>query len=341
MFSYPKSLFARLVAVSLVFSLALVVLSSLMRLSNQGLGCGDWPECYDSIDVVKYARDIDSPESTITRTSAIVPDTFVERAHRLVASSLQLFIIAISIIAWLKRKNPGQPVALPIVLLGLSLFLAFLGVWYGSPLLRPPVVMANLLGGITMVGMFWWLWLSLIRAPVHHTHSVVAYRKWAIAGLLVVIIQTSLGGWMSSNFAALACTTFPDCNGSWWPDMNVSKGFTVRSKLDVDTDGKVIVDQAAAISIQMAHRVGAIFVLLFIGCLGYKVTKLGGRFRAVGRAILIILLLQVVIGITVVLFGSPLYVVVAHNFEATLLWLSIITLIYYLSYRTQSAFNSD
>lgn len=336
MVSFPKSLFARLVAISLLLSLTLVVLSSLMRLSNQGLGCDDWPECYGSIDVVKYARDIDTPEFAIAGISAIVPPTLVERAHRVVASILLLLIIAIAVIAWLRRKNPGQHVALPIVLIGLSLFLAFLGVWYGSPLLRPPVVMANLLGGIIMAGVFWWLWLSLNQEPVHNPHSVSAYRKWAIAGLIVVIIQTSLGGWMSSNFAALACTTFPDCNGSWWPDMNVSEGFTVRNKLDVDAEGRVIIDQAGATSIHMAHRLGAVFVFLFIAWLGYKVMKLGGRFYAVGRAILTILLLQVLIGVTVVIFGSPLSIVVAHNFEAALLWLSLITLIYYLSYRSQS-----
>jgi cytochrome c oxidase assembly protein subunit 15 len=305
-----------------------------MRLSNQGLGCDDWPDCYGSIDVVKYARDVGAPESAPARTSAITPPTFVERAHRIVASVLQLFIMAIAIIAWLRRKNPEQYVALPAALLGLSLFLAFLGIWYGSPLLRPVVVMANLLGGIVMVGMFWWLWLSLIREPVRNT-CVGAYRKWAIAGLVVVIIQTSLGGWMSSNFAALACNTFPDCNGSWWPDMNISEGFTMRSKLDVDAEGRVIVDQAAVTGIHMMHRVGAAFVLLFVGWLGYKVMKLGGRFYAVGRVILIILLLQVLIGITVVIFGSPLSIVVVHNLEATLLWLSIITLIYYLSRRAQ------
>ena len=334
MSSCPKSLFARLVAISLFLSLVLVVLSSLMRLSNQGLGCDDWPECYGSIDVVKYARDVGAPESAPARTSAITPPTFVERAHRVVASVLQLFIMAIAIIAWLRRKNPEQCVALPAALLGLSLFLAFLGVWYGSPLLRPVVVMANLLGGIMMVSMFWWLWLSLVREPVRNTR-VGAYRKLAIAGLVVVIIQTSLGGWMSSNFAALACTTFPDCNGSWWPDMNISEGFTMRSKLDVDAGGRVIVDQAAVTGIHMMHRVGAAFVLLFIGWLGYKVMKLGSRFYAVGRVILIILLLQVLIGVTVVIFGSPLSIVVVHNLEATLLWLSIITLIYYLSCRTQ------
>ena len=336
MFNFPKSLFARLVVVSLFLSLALIVLSSLMRLSNQGLGCDDWPECYGSIDVVKYAKDIDVSKSAIAGIAAITPPSLVERAHRVVASILQLLIIAIAIIAWLRRKNPGQHIVLPIVLLGLSLSLAFLGVWYGSPLLRPTVVMANLLGGIIMVGVFWWLWLSLNHKRAHDIGSVNVYRKWAIAGLVVVIIQTSLGGWMSSNFAALACTTFPDCNGSWWPDMNVSEGFTIRNKLDVDAEeGRVIVDKAGATSIHMAHRLGAIFVLLFVSWLGYKAMKLGGRFRAVGRAILIILLLQVLIGVTVVVFGSPLNVVVAHNFEAALLWLSIITLIYYLSRRAQ------
>ena len=337
MFTFPKSLFSQLVVVSLLLSLILVVLSSVMRLSNQGLGCDDWPECYGSIDVVKYAKDIGASESAIAGISAITPPTLVERAHRVVASILQLLIMVITVIAWLRRKNPGQHIALPMVLLGLSLFLAFLGVWFGSPLLRPTVVMANLLGGIAMVGIFWWLWLSLNQKSVltQVPHPVSAYRKWAIAGLAIVIIQTSLGGWMSSNFSALACTTFPSCNGSWWPDMNVSEGFTVQNKLDVDAEGRVVIDPAGATGVHMMHRLGAIFVLLFISWLGYKVMKLGGRFYSVGRAILTILLLQILIGITVVVFGSPLNIVVAHNLEATLLWLSIITLIYYLSCRVK------
>lgn len=330
MSNYPHSLFARLVAISLVLSLALVVLSSLMRLSNQGLGCADWPACYGYVDVIKYAGDMASG-SRVAQPEALAPVTFVERAHRVVASLLLLFIIAIVVVAWQRRKDLEQRIVLPLTILGMSLFLAVLGVWYGSPLLRPPVVMGNLLGGMALLGLLWWLRLSMGSRSVQRiSHNPEALRKWAVLGLVLVIAQTALGGWVSSNFAALACETFPHCNGSWWPAMNIAKGFTVQHTLDVSAEGKVLIDQAAVIGIHMAHRISAIFVLLFVGWLGYRAVQLGGRFRAMGIATLAILISQALLGIAVVMFSSPLSVVVAHNALAALLWLSIITIIYRL-----------
>jgi cytochrome c oxidase assembly protein subunit 15 len=325
----PHSLFARLVAISLVLSLALVVLSSLMRLSNQGLGCADWPACYGYVDVIKYAGDIGASGSRVAQPEALAPVTFVERAHRVVASLLLLFIIAIVVVAWQRRKDLEQRIALPLAIFGVSLFLAVLGIWYGSPLLRPPVVMGNLLGGMALLGLLWWLRLSVGSRSVQRiSHNPESLRKWAVLGLVLVIAQIALGGWVSSNFAALACKTFPLCNGSLWPEMNIAKGFTVQHTLDVSAEGKVFIDQAAVTGIHMVHRISAIFVLLFVGWLGYRAVKLGGRFRTTGMASLAILISQVLVGVAIVILSSPLSVVVTHNTLAALLCLSIIKLIY-------------
>ncbi|OGT18823.1 MAG: hypothetical protein A2V90_01755 [Gammaproteobacteria bacterium RBG_16_57_12] len=328
MFKYPGSLFARLVAIAFLLSFALIVLSSLMRLSNQGLGCTGWPECFGYVDAARYARDIAASDFGFAQPSAITPPTAVERAHRVVASLLLLFIIAITVVAWRRRKEPGMPVVVPFVILGISLLLSVLGIWYGSPLLRPPVIMANLLGGIALLGSFWWLYLAQGPRQINPRHRTL--RTWAALGLMAVVTQTALGGWISSHFAALACTTFPDCNGSWWPAMNFSEGFSVQQLLEVNGEGKVIFSSAAAASLHVAHRMGAGLVILLVGWLGYKAIRLGGRLRTIGSILLAALLLQVLLGISVVIFSVPLVAVVTHSAMAALLWLGIITLIYYL-----------
>lgn len=332
-------MFARLVAISLALSFAVIVLSSLMRLSNLGLGCAGWPECYGQIHAFALGGDPDQSSAGPDNSQVFVPDSFVGRGHRAVASLLLLAVIAMAAIAWRRRSDPRQPVALPMVLLGLSLFLALIGVWFGSPLLRPQVTLANLLGGMTMLALLWWLYLSVRGGPVRGgvSRRTVVYRLWAVLGLTAVIVQTAIGGWVSANFAALACTTFPDCNGSWWPPMNISEGLSLTRTLAVDADGKVIINQAAVTAIHMVHRIGAVFVLLFLGVLGYKTAKLGGRFLVVGIAILAILLLQALMGIAVVVFSAPLLVVVAHNAVAALLWLAVITLIHSLEWSLDRA----
>jgi cytochrome c oxidase assembly protein subunit 15 len=327
-----KSIFTLLVAIALVLSFAVTVLSSVMRLTNLGLGCAGWPECYGVIAAPGYGIEPGPSGAGAGRSQAFFPNSIVARGHRAVASLLLLSIIAIAVIAWRQRGDPQQPVAVPMALLGLSLFLALLGAWFGSPLLRPPVMLANLLGGMAMVGLLWWLYLSVRGIPSRaEPRRMGAYRLWAILGLAAVVAQTALGGWMSGNFAALACTTVPDCNGLWWPSMDFSAGFSPSRTLEVDTAGKVIIDQAAVTAIHVGHRIGAVFVLLFVGGLGYKALRSGGRIAVIGIAILALLLAQASLGIAIVAFSAPLPVVVAHNAVAVLLWLALIGLIRSLS----------
>ncbi len=300
-----------------------------MRLSNQGLGCDDWPDCYGRIDIVKYAGDIAATASRSLQPGTLAPPTAVERAHRGVASALLILIVALVIVAWRQRKDSGPGMALPLAALVVTLFLAVLGVLYGSPLLRPPVVMANLLGGMALLGLLWWLHLSLSRGPaVDVSAGAETLRKWALFGLALIVVQTALGGWVSSNFSALACSTFLLCNGLLWPEMDISDGFTLRHLLAVSPEGRVIVEQAATMAVHMVHRLGAVLVLLFIGWLGYRALKLGGRIRGLGMAILALLALQVLLGMTIIIFSAPLGVVVTHNATAALLWLTLLALIH-------------
>ena len=302
-----------------------------MRLSNQGLGCDDWPDCYGRIDIVKYAGDIAAPASRGLQPGTLAPPTAVERAHRGVASVLLVFILAFVIVAWRKRKDSGPRMALPLAALAVTLLLAVLGVLYGSPLLRPPVVMANLLGGMTLLGLLWWLHLSQGREPaVDISPEAEGLRKWVLPGLLLVVAQTALGGWVSANFSALACPTFPLCDGVLWPAMDIPAGFTLRHLLAVSPEGRVVVEQAATLAVHMVHRLGAVLVLLFVGWLGYRALTLGGRIRGLGMAIFVLLGLQVLLGMAMIVFSAPLGVVVMHNATAALLWLTLLALIYRL-----------
>ncbi len=323
-----SSLFAWLVTVSLILSFALIVLSSLMRLSNQGLGCDDWPDCYGRVDVVKYAGDIAATDSRGLQPGTLAPPTAVERAHRGVASLLLVLILAVVIVAWRRRRGAGPGLTLPLEALTITLVLAVLGVMYGSPLLRPPVVMANLLGGMALLGVLWWLHLSQGRERTPPAAGAESLRAWAMLGLMLVVVQTVLGGWVSSNFSALACPTLFTCNGA---GMDFSAGFTLRQLLDVSPQGRVIMEPAAMAAIHVTHRLSAVLVLLFVAWLGYRLLKQEGRVRIMGMILLVLLGLQVLLGIMTVIFGSPLGVVVTHNATAALLWLTLLALIHRLS----------
>jgi len=327
--SHSSSLFSKLVTVSLILSFALIILSSLMRLSNQGLGCDDWPDCYGRVDIVKYAGDMDVSASGGLQPGALAPPTGVERAHRGVASLLLVFILALVIVAWRKRKDSGPGMVLPFAALFVTLFLAVLGVMYGSPLLRPPVVLANLLGGMILFSLLWWLQLAQRRRPAGAVSpETESLRRWALLGLGLVVVQTALGGWVSSNFSALACPSFPFCGGA---EMNIAAGFTLRQLLEVSPQGRVVIDPAATVAIQVVHRLGALVVVSFLTWLGYRLLQQGGRPRALGMILLALLGLQVLLGAATVILASPLGVVVSHNATAALLWLALLTLIHDLS----------
>ncbi|HEB92738.1 MAG TPA: heme A synthase [Gammaproteobacteria bacterium] len=248
-----------------------------------------------------------------------------------VASVLLMFIVALVIVAWRQRKDSGPGMTLPLGALAVTLFLAVLGVLYGSPLLRPPVVMANLLGGMALLGMLWWLYLSQHPGSTADTSpGAERLRKWALLGLALVVAQTALGGWVSSNFSALACPTFPLCKGVLWPEMDIPAGFTLRHLLVVSPEGRVVVELAATLAVHMVHRLGAVLVLLFVAWLGYRALKLGGRTRSLGMVVFVLLGLQVLLGMAVVVFSAPLGVVVTHNATAALLWLTLLALIHRL-----------
>jgi cytochrome c oxidase assembly protein subunit 15 len=311
-----------MVLLTLVTCLALIIISSLMHIGNVGIGSTDWPASYGQIGKHGAAARISASAS-----SAILPAAFIDRAHRAIASFLQLLIVAVFVMTLRQCKNSGLSLSVPALALGLSFFLAFLGIWFGSPLRYPAVVILNLTGGIGLLGLYWWLMLDIYVSPRCKISSAGGIRTLAIAVLLVLIAEIILGAWTDAYYAAIACTAFPDCQGQWLPGLKLWEGLSMLGTLDVDAQGKVIINQAIAADIHMAHRVGALVTFAMVSWLVIRAWAVGARFS--GALLLLLLLIQTALGIVAVIGNLSMMVVVSHSILSALLVVSILTLIYY------------
>jgi cytochrome c oxidase assembly protein subunit 15 len=330
------SSFARLTAAVAVLALCVILLGAYVRLSDAGLGCPDWPGCYGHMVVPSADHAIAAANEAHPARPLDSGKAWKEMVHRYLAGSLGLGILAIAAVAWRNRRL-GRPVVLPILLVALVVFQALLGMWTVTLLVNPTIVTAHLAGGMATVALLWWLTLregGWWRSPLDP--RLAALRPWAVGGVLIVVLQILLGGWTSSNYAALACVDFPTCHGGqWWPAADFAEGFTLWRPLGVDYEFGVL-DSPARTAIHLAHRVGALVVAVYVAALGIAVLRRapGTAQRALGAALLAILALQLTLGITNVVAQLPLPVAVAHNGGAALLLLALLSLLHVLTRRT-------
>lgn len=320
--------FHRLAWAALALTFGVVVLGAYVRLSDAGLGCPDWPGCYGRLDV---------PDEThqIAEANAAYPDRPVEPAkawkemiHRYGAGMLGLLELALAALAWRNRRDPAQPVALPLALLGLIGFQSLLGMWTVTWQLKPVVVMGHLLGGLTTLGLLAWLVLRQGRYGRNlATTDDGAARRYALLGLALLVVQIALGGWTSANYAALACPDFPTCQTHWWPPMDFREAFAPWRGLGVSYEGGVLANDAR-VTVHLMHRLGALVVTLYLGWLSGRLitTARVPAWRYAGIAIAVLLTIQLGLGIANVLLHLPLPLAVAHTGGAALLLLSLVTL---------------
>lgn len=317
-----SSLYTLLVFVSIVLVLLVVSLSAYLRLSGSGLGCADWPSCYALIK-------IETGGAESLAAAHLIPP-WATLTHRLVASVLGLLVLGITFMAW--RRESGLSFVIPLAVLSLTVFLSVLGYITPSPLL-PWVTLSNLLGGMAMLAMLWWLGQRSV-IPKNEKMNVVDHtlRPWAWVGLGIVFLQIALGGWVSANFAALSCTDLPGCGGYPWTGGPWRESFNLFRELPVTDGGAVIAGDAGKI-IHLAHRAGAVFIFLYLGWLGWRAVALGGRYRGTGIAVLVFLAFQILLGAVAVAYSLPLGLVTAHNALAALLMLAIVNLNHLLTPR--------
>jgi cytochrome c oxidase assembly protein subunit 15 len=318
--------YRRLVWFATGLALFVVVLGAYVRLSDAGLGCPDWPGCYGSIvptDIDHEVAGTEWPERPVETGKA-----WREMVHRYVASTLGFAIVLIALLAWLNREQPGQPVKIPLLTLGVVIFQGLLGMWTVTLLLKPVIVMGHLLGGLTTLGLLFWLLLEDRRNSLSPIPQKRRLALPAALGLLVLIGQIALGGWTSSNYAALACPDLPTCMGQWWPQQaDFGEGFIMWRGLGVNYEFGIL-EAPARVAIHFAHRLGAITATLVLLLVTTGYWRYANNFatRSACVAVWLALAAQISLGLATVWFGLPLAVATAHNGIAAVLLLTVINL---------------
>jgi cytochrome c oxidase assembly protein subunit 15 len=321
------NMYRKMVWIAVLYTFVVVVVGAYVRLSDAGLGCPDWPGCYGEVTPHHAKDDIANAvaEQGGTHGPVSMAKAWKEMFHRYIAGGLGLLILAIAVTAWIRRKALGQSPWLATGLIGLIGFQAALGMWTVTLLLKPVIVTLHLLGGLATLALLLWLalrqqapWLAV--APAERERL----RPWAFAALLIVIVQIALGGWVSTNYAALACIDFPTCHGEWFPVMDFRHGFQLVRELGMTAAGQHL-GYDALTAIHWTHRVGALVTCLFVGLFAFKLMASPGM-RNAGMALLAVLTLQVALGISNVLFGLPLFVAAAHNAGAAILLMTVLVI---------------
>ncbi|MDP3857521.1 MAG: COX15/CtaA family protein [Stagnimonas sp.] len=346
------SLFRRLNLLALALCFVVIVFGAYVRLSDAGLGCPDWPGCYGHLVVPSEEQHVADANAAFPERPVEAHKGWKEMIHRYIASTLGLLIVVQAFWALFLRRQ-GLPVGVAWLLVPLVMFQGLLGMWTVTWQLKPLAVTGHLLGGMSTLALLLWLRLSLpgagaapVVAPVRREprnereamnqlaesvgegapSSLPGWlRKLALAGLLVVVLQIFLGGWTSTNYAALACPDLPTCHGRWLPETDYQEAYTLWRGLGINYEYGVL-DNRARVTIHFTHRLGAVLVTAVLGLLGLALLLRGGAWRRHGHAVLGALGLQLLIGISVVHFQLPLWLADAHNAGAAVLLLTLVAL---------------
>lgn len=316
-----------LLLATIAMTFALIVLGAYVRLSDAGLGCPDWPGCYGHVTVIHASEHITAAQEANPDGPVTFAKAWKEMIHRYFAGIVGLFILAIAALAWRHRREAGASPVLATVLVGVLFLQAMFGKWTVTMLLKPAIVTGHLIGGLTVLTLLVWLY-ARTRGPAMPTVSP-ATRALAVVAFVVLAMQISLGGWVSTNYAALACTDLPTCHGEWVPQMDIRNGFHIVRELGQSADGETLTMDALT-AIHWMHRVGAIVAALVIGALGFALRAAG--HRPLGTALLAVLALQIMLGLANVWFSLPLALAAAHNGGAA----ALVILMVLINYRVRA-----
>jgi len=339
----------RLALAGVLLCFVVVVLGAYVRLTAAGLGCPDWPGCYGHLTPLGAEQNAAS-QAAYPNTPLHVGKAWREMVHRYAASTLGLIIVVLTALAIKTRRQ--RLVSLPhaVSLLVTVVIQGALGMLTVTWQLKPLIVTLHLLFGLTTLALLWSLWLSLraasrggIRFGGAGLSGGGAYpsrgtpHRVVLVALIALAVQIALGGWTSSNYAAVACPDFPKCQNSWWPETDYKDAFVLWRGLGVNYEGGVL-QHPARVAIHFTHRLGALvasFALIFAAIVTLRRQPAPPRARIAAIAVLAALALQLFIGASMVLDGFPLPLATAHNAGAALLVLASVAL--YQSLRQAAA----
>lgn len=320
--------YRKLIAFTTMTTLVLIVLGAYVRLSDAGLGCPDWPGCYGNLTPAQSVSEIRAAETVQPGGPVSMEKAWKEMIHRYLAMVVGALIAAMMFAAWRNARLWRQSIILPTVIAVLVIFQAALGAWTVTLLLKPAIVTSHLLGGIAILALLSWLlarqpgvgkWADAIMSPA-------PVRLFAMVALVVVFAQIVLGGWVSTNYAALACQDLPTCHGAMMPEMDFANAFHIIRPLGMGPNGELLRLEALT-AIHWTHRVGAMVTLLVVGAFAWRLMKIEAGRKAASM-LLALLGVQILLGLSNVWFSLPLPVAVGHNGVAAILfaWMVIINL---------------
>jgi cytochrome c oxidase assembly protein subunit 15 len=328
--------YRKLVWITVFLTFDLIVFGGFTRLTDSGLGCPDWPGCYGAANPFLAHEHIAAAEAAMPTGPVTVVKAWIEMIHRYLAMGIGVLIIALMATAWRQWRRSHHRAFAPGIPTALFLFVCLqgaFGAWTVTMKLQPAIVTIHLLLGLLLLAMLVWLGGRedhLLR-PAPRDPDVAGLRtvyRWSMVAGAVLLVQLALGGWVSTNYATLACEDFPLCHGQVIPPMDFEHGFTLWRELGMTAAGHYI-PFSALTAIHWVHRNFALVVVLVFGWTVWRAWP-HPHLRASARALLLVLLLQLLTGVATVYLDFPLAIAVLHNAGAALLVL-LVTMLNYKS----------
>ena len=316
----------KLTLIATIFALLVIALGAYTRLVHAGLGCPDWPTCYGHLWAPQSLNEISDANTSFPDAPVDLAKTWPEMTHRYLATSLGLLCLIIAGMSLFNARQRVFPFKHSLGLVFAVILQGMFGMWTVTLKLWPQVVTLHLIGGFSTFSLLLLLYLRLNAGPA--LLRVNPYlRHFSLLLLLVVAMQVMLGGWTTANYAAMACLELPLCDIGALTANDFSQGFNLLQQIGPNYLGGQL-DGGARIAIHAMHRIGAVSVsllgLLLVGWLYYA------RFKRLAAALMMILLSQVLLGISNVYFHLPLYNAVAHNIGGALLVATLVVINYQL-----------
>ncbi len=320
--SLPQRLRA-LTLLTLFLTFDLVLFGAFTRLTDSGLGCPDWPGCYASASPIGAKAQISAEQALMPTGPVTHQKAWIEMIHRYAASAVGVLILVLAAMSWLRRdalrRLNMSPWLATVTLVWVCLQGAF-GALTVTMKLFPAIVTLHLLGGMVLLALLQMQaarYRGITGLGAHHDEAVLSAtaRTWLLAGFAVLWLQIALGGWVSTNYAVLACNEFPMCQGLWVPPMQLREGFEIWRELGQTGKGQTITLPALT-AIHVVHRMFAFIVFAVVGIAAWKMfhtSPPGNATRKAAWALAALLLWQLITGLSNVVLGWPLLAAVSHT----------------------------
>ncbi|MGZ8993741.1 MAG: COX15/CtaA family protein [Burkholderiaceae bacterium] len=309
--------YRKLAWITAFLTLDLIMVGSFTRLTDSGLGCPDWPGCYGQSNPWSAGDQIRQAQDALPTGPVTMSKAWIEMVHRYFALAVGVLIVVLAAQAWRRSQAHGSSKRSPWWATSALVWVCIQGLFGALTVtmkLQPAIVTLHLLGGVGLLAIL--TWIALREAPTDSSIAAPRAHAMAVVALSVVFVQIALGGWVSSNYAVMACPDFPFCQGELVPAMNFSDGFTWWRALGQTGDGELIQVQAL-VAIHWTHRMFAFAVMASVGALIWQLWRSG--FETLGKGLLGLLILQLLTGLSNVVLQWPLLLAVLHSGGAALL----------------------